>query len=375
MNANDEISLTRDLLQLNTINPPGDERDCAHHLGRLLEDWGYAVEYHEYSDKRTSVIARLGASEAKAPLCLTGHIDTVPLGAAKWARDPFAGETDGDNLYGRGSSDMKAGIAGILLAAKHLAKHLRPTAGVVLVLTAAEEGGCIGSRHLIQVEGLLGRAGAMVVGEPTSNYPAIGHKGTVKFWAKFRGVTAHGSMPHLGVNAVYKAAQAALKLEKFEFHDHAHALMGKSTLNVGTFHAGQAINSVPDEAVLGVDVRSIVGTDHGAVLRELRELLGAEAELDVFQDMPAVWTEPENEWVQRVFAICAKTLGEKPEPRTVSYNSDAGNFLKAWRGAPTVILGPGEPSMAHQTDEFCRMSKIRESVAIYEEIIRDWCSI
>jgi succinyl-diaminopimelate desuccinylase len=78
MNANDEISLTRDLLQLNTINPPGDERDCAHRVGRLLEDWDYAVEYYEYTDKRTSVIARLGASATKVPLCLTGQIDTSP---------------------------------------------------------------------------------------------------------------------------------------------------------------------------------------------------------------------------------------------------------------------------------------------------------
>ena len=122
MNANDEISLTRDLLQLDTINPPGNERDCARRVGRLLEDWGYAVSYYEYADQRTSLIARLGGTDAKAPLCLTGHIDTVPLGAAKWTRDPFSGETDGDKLYGRGSSDMKAGVAGILLAAKNLAE-------------------------------------------------------------------------------------------------------------------------------------------------------------------------------------------------------------------------------------------------------------
>ena len=375
MNANDEISLTRDLLQLDTINPPGNERDCARRIGRLLEDWGYAVSYYEHADQRTSVIARLGGTDAKAPLCLTGHIDTVPLGAAKWSHDPFSGETDGDKLYGRGSSDMKAGVAGILIAAKNLAGHLRPTAGVVIVLTAAEEGGCIGSKHMIQVEGLLGRAGAMVVGEPTSNYPAVGHKGSMKFWAKFRGVTAHGSMPHLGVNAIYKAAHAVCKIEKFEYHDHPHPVMGGPSINVGMFHAGQTINSVPDEAVLGVDVRSIVGMDHAVVLKRLRDLLGDEAELDVFQDMPAVWTEPEHAWMQRVYEICAKTLNEKPEPRTVSYNSDAGNFLKTWRGAPTVILGPGEPSMAHQTDEYCRMSRIRESVAIYEDIIRDWCGV
>lgn len=373
MNASDEITLTRELLQLDTINPPGNERECAHRVGRLLQDWGYAVEYYEFADRRTSIIARLGASDAKAPLCLTGHIDTVPLGAAKWSRDPFNGETDGDLLYGRGSSDMKAGVAGILLAAKNLARHLRPTAGVVLVLTAAEEGGCIGSKHMIAVEGLLGRAGAMVVGEPTSNYPHVGHKGSMKFRAKFKGVAAHGSMPHLGVNAVFKAAHAVTRLEAFDFHTHPHPVMGGPSLNVGTFHGGDTINSVPDEAVIGVDVRSIVGMSHADVLAQLRELIGQDVELDVFQDMPAVWTEPEQAWMQRVYEICAKTLGEQPVPRTVSYNSDAGNFLKTWRGAPTVILGPGEASMAHQTDEYCRMSRIRESVAIYESIIRDWC--
>jgi succinyl-diaminopimelate desuccinylase len=214
-----------------------------------------------------------------------------------------------------------------------------------------------------------------VVGEPTSNYPQVGHKGSVKFWAKFRGVAAHGSMPQLGVNAIYKAAAAIERLAAFDFAIPPHPVMGAPTLNVSIMHAGNTINSVPDEAVIGVDLRSVAGVDHAVVLRQLRALLGDEVELDVFQDAPAVWTEPENEWVQRVFAICERTLGERPEPRTASYNTDAGNLLKAYRGAPTLVLGPGDAAMAHQTDEYCRMSKIRESVAIYDAIIRDWCAI
>ena len=202
MGGQDAISLTRALLRFDTVNPPGRERDCARHAGGMLQEWGFTVDYHEFEDRRTSVIARLGGSDRKAPLCLTGHLDVVPLGASKWSRDPFAGETDGDRLYGRGSTDMKAGVAAMLLAARSFRGKLRDAPGVVLVLTAAEEGGCIGSQHLAALPKLLGKAGAIVVGEPTSNYPCVGHKGSIKFHAAFRGVGAHGSMPELGVNAI-----------------------------------------------------------------------------------------------------------------------------------------------------------------------------
>ena len=107
MKDQDAVALTRSLLGFDTINPPGRERDCAKHAGALLQQWGFKVEFYEYADLRTSVIARLGGSQKKAPLCLTGHIDTVALGSRKWTRDPFSGETSGDKLYGRGVSDMK----------------------------------------------------------------------------------------------------------------------------------------------------------------------------------------------------------------------------------------------------------------------------
>jgi succinyl-diaminopimelate desuccinylase len=342
----------------------------------MLQEWGFKVDYHEYEDSRTSVIARAGGSDAgsdaKAPLCLTGHLDVVPLGSRAWTKDPFSGETAGDKLYGRGSSDMKAGVAAILLAARSMAKKLAGTPGVVIVLTAAEEGGCIGSRFLSEQKNLMGKAGAIVVGEPTSNYPLIGHKGSVKFHARFKGVSAHGSMPHLGVNAIYKAAKALGKLEAFDFGVPAHPVMGKPTLNVGTIEGGNTVNAVPDAADIGVDIRTVPGMDHAELIEELRELL-AEADLDIFSNLGPVWTEPEQAWVQRVFEICKPYVGQA-QPRTAPYMTDAANLLKVYAGAPTVVLGPGEATMAHQTDEYCSMERIRESVAIYEALIRDWCA-
>lgn len=372
MSSPDAVALTRDLLRFDTVNPPGRERDCAQRAGSLLEEWGFSVDYYEYEAGRTSVVARLGGSDRKAPLCLTGHLDVVPLGTRKWSKDPFAGEADGDKLYGRGSSDMKAGVAAMLVAAGSFAKKLNNTAGIVMVLTAAEEGGCVGSRHLAALPKLMGKAGAIVVGEPTSNYPMVGHKGSIKFHASFKGVSAHGSMPQLGVNAVYKAAKAVAKLEQFRFGVPPHPIMGEPTLNVGTFEGGSGVNLVPDLAKIGVDIRTVPGTDHAALLLRLKDLL-SEAELDVIADSQSVWTDPQGEWVQRVFEICRPILRETPEARTAPYMTDAANLLKAYPGAPTVVLGPGEAAMAHQTDEYCNMERIRQSVAIYEAIIQDWC--
>jgi len=372
--ASDVLSLTRELVHFDTVNPPGRERECARRVGAMLQEWGFSVEYFEYEDQRTSVVARLGSSNAKRPLCLTGHIDVVPLGSRAWSRDPFAGEADGDRLYGRGSSDMKAGVAAMLVAARDLAKRLRASPGIVLVLTAAEETGCVGSGHLVQ-RTLLGSAGAVVVGEPTSNYPMVGHKGSIKFHANFRGKSAHGSMPHLGVNAIYKASQAISRLEYFDFQAPAHPVMGDPTLNVGTIEGGSGVNLVPDSARIGVDVRTVPGVDHAVLLDRIRLNLGKDAELEVMSDLPPVWTSPDDEWMARVFEICKPYVGEAPVPRTAPYMTDAANLLKAYRGAPAVILGPGEAAQAHQTDEWCSAEKTRQSVEIYEKIIRDWCAL
>lgn len=374
MSARDAVSLTRTLLGFDTVNPPGRERDCAHMAGQLLKDAGFSVEFFEYEPGRTSVVARVGGSDAKPPLCLTGHLDVVPLGTRKWTKNPFNGETDGDKLYGRGTSDMKSGVAAIVVAAVNLSKRLKNSPGIVLVLTAAEEGGCVGSARLAELPKLMGKAGAIVVGEPTSNYPMVGHKGSIKFHAAFKGVSAHGSMPQLGVNAIYKAAHAIAKLEAFEFGAAAHPVMGGPTLNVGTVAGGSGVNLVPDAATIGVDIRTVPGMDHEALLSKLKPLLG-DAELDIFSNLNAVWTEPEKAWVQAVFEICKPVLKEKPEARTAPYMTDAANLRKIYAGAPVIVLGPGEAAMAHQTDEYCHMERIGQSVEIYEAIIRDWCGV
>ncbi len=369
------LSLTRELVIYDTINPPGQERACAQYLGKLLEDGGFKTAYYEYEDTRTSLVARLEGSSDKAPICFTGHIDTVPLGTVDWSKDPFNGELDGDKVYGRGTTDMKGGVAAMVLAALELAKMPRGAAGIELVLTAGEELGCVGAAHLAQTKGALGRAGAVVVGEPTSNYPLIGHKGLVWLDVRTKGVTAHGSMPDEGVNAIYKAAKVLNKLEKFEFHESAHEFLGKPTLNVGTISGGLNINSVPDQTSICLDIRTIPGQENQEISERLQSYLGDDVEILPMVDSKNMASDPTDEWIQEVFNIMTPYLKETPQPRGATYSTDASILTPAYNNPPTVILGPGEPDLAHKTDEFCHITKLEESKEVYLEIAKRWCHL
>lgn len=367
------LSLTRALLNFDTINPPGQEKACAKYIGQVLESGGFQVTYHEYAEGRTSVVAKIDGNSDKPPICFTGHIDTVPLGGVDWSKDPFNGELEGDKVYGRGTTDMKGGVATMVLAALELAKRPQRKAGLVLVLTAAEETGCLGAAHLAQAGNILGEAGAIVVGEPTSNYPLIGHKGVVWLEACTRGITAHGSMPEQGDNAIYKAARAISKLENFQFQETPHPILGSPTLNVGTISGGLNINSVPDLTKILIDIRTIPNQDNERLYQQLQDYLGEEVELKRVVDTISIASDPEDEWMQEVFRLVTPYLQENLEYRAATYSTDATFLTPAYNNPPTMILGPGEPQLAHKTDEFCHITKLDESQEIYIKIAERWC--
>lgn len=369
------LELTRQLIRFDTINPPGAEADCAQHLAALLEDAGFAVNFHDLAPGRPNLIARIGGNADKAPLCFTGHMDTVPLGAMPWSRDPLAGEISDGRVYGRGSSDMKSGIAAFVMAVTALAPRLASTPGVVLVLTAGEETGCEGAAGMAAAGGVLGAAGAVVVAEPTANAPFVGHKGALWLNARTRGVTAHGSMPEKGVNAVYKAARAIGKLEDFDFNVARHGVLGAPTLNVGIVHGGININSVPDQADIGIDIRTVPGQKHAPLRDQMAAYLSDEVEVSAITDVEGIWTDPDHPWIREVFAVMEDLRGERPAVSGATFFTDAAYLTPAMGGAPTVILGPGEPAMAHQTDEYCIIDRIDEAVAAYTELTRRWCGL
>jgi succinyl-diaminopimelate desuccinylase len=245
---------------------------------------------------------------------------------------------------------------------------------VVLYITAGEETGSEGAFVLAR-RGMQGEAGALVVAEPSDNRPFCGHKGALWLKATTRGVTAHGSMPDKGVNAVYAAARAVSKLEAFDFNVARHAVMGGPTLNVGNFHGGLNVNSVPDRAEIGIDLRTLPGMRHSQLVGQLGSYLGPDVELRSEVDVESVWTRPDDPWMKGVFAACQSVSGPSPVVEAAPYFTDASALTPALGGVPTVILGPGPTHMAHQTDEWCDVARIEEATRIYERLIRSWCGI
>lgn len=372
MNIPNPVELTQTLIRMDTINPPGNEETAARYLGELLADAGLHTSYPRLGGNRTGLIARIPGRSSKLPLVFTGHLDTVPVGEAPWESRPHAAEIRNGMLFGRGASDMKSGIAAMAVTALQLAGDPEGEGGVFFIFTAGEETGSEGALQMKESGVLPAEAGAVIVAEPTGNIPLLGHKGVLWLECTARGRSAHGSMPELGDNAIYKAARAAASLENFFSSAQAHPQLGKPTVNVGTFEGGLKINMVPDSARFRVDLRSVPGVDHDRLLEEVRGHLGSGIAIEKLLDLPGFLTPSTDPWIIQVLNILERIEGSRPEPGYVNFFTDASVLAPAFGNPPTLILGPGEPAQAHQTNEFCVVDKIGRAVEFYVEIARSW---
>lgn len=374
----DPVKFTQELVAFDTINPPGNEKACGLHVATALEKHGLTVERQLFGDKRINIVMDLdGADADQDPLLLTGHLDTVPLGELEWSHPPLGGDIIDGKLFGRGSSDMKSGVAAMMATAIEIAKNPRKNRrrGIKLVFTSGEECGCDGAHHFLATGGPgLGRASAMIVGEPTENQYSNAHKGAIFMQAVLSGKTAHSSTPELGVNAIYKAARAIASIEDYGFNVGPHPQLGAPTINIGLMGGGLNANSVPDRAFFTIDIRTNAMKDHAAFFSDLKSYLGDEVDLEITSQIPAVSTALDDPFTQVTAKACADVLGDafNPEPVGLTFATDAG-VLHPHYQCPTIILGPGEQSVMHQTDEFVYVHRIEQAVRIYTQIAQDWC--
>lgn len=365
----DVISLTKKLMSFNTINPPGDEMELAKFVGEMLSEYGFKVIYPVFGDRRLSLIAEKGLTSKKPPIVLSGHFDTVPLGNKEWRMDPFAGEVTDGKIWGRGSSDMKGGLAAMIIASIDSFSNIAPDGGVRLIFTAAEELGCQGITKLSLEKGIPGDASAIIIGEPTGNLPATGHKGAIYMNAVSKGKTAHSSMPEMGINAIYKATGSIRKIMDFDFGAEKDDLLGFPTINVGMIRGGMNLNSVPDLAEFTIDMRTTTKVDHNKIIQKLGQEVANGSVIEKVVDLNPVYTSDKDPFVQVVYAVCG--IDKNSSPMTLPYMTD-GAVLQSHYKAPTVILGSGEPGQAHQTNEFCFVDKLVLSVGLYKNIILKW---
>lgn len=365
------LELLAELVRVRSV--AGGEGVLARRAGALLDDAGFTVALPGWALGREQLVARTGSTSA--PLTLTGHLDTVPADPAQWAVDPWAAERDGDRIVGRGTSDMKSGVAALLVAAATHATRPHSCRGLQVVLTAGEETGCTGAAALRRGDLLVG--GPLLVAEPTANRLLLGHKGAHWMQLTAKGRAAHGSAPELGVNAVVRLARAAVAL-----HDHGdwptHADFGPVTANVGLLAGGQQPNVVPDTARLLLDVRTVPGVDGVWLRGVVAGLAGSGVQVEDHVVLPVVDTAPDDPFVG-VVADALATAGVDADPqRPARFFTDASVLAGLLAGAegrpaPTVVLGPGEPDQCHVVDEWCSAARVELAVEVYVDLLDRWC--
>ncbi|MCD8515970.1 MAG: M20 family metallopeptidase [Burkholderiaceae bacterium] len=388
------VELTRKLVSFQSINPPGDESAAISFIGQWLQGIGFDVQVCSFGDRRANLVARFGPQQS--PLCLSGHIDVVPLGTAQWQHDPFAGEEIDGRLYGRGSCDMKGGIAAFLVAIENLLRsHKALRNGILIIITGGEETGCTGARALTE-QISPPAACLLVIPEPTSNEPVIAHKGVA--WLKLvtKGKTAHGSMPDQGINAITKMAHALIALSDTPLPGAHHPVLGHATFNVGMIGGGLNTNSVADLCWANVDIRLTPNCSAQDIQKWIAQTAPDVIIEQVIAQCPSVYTDPHEPNVASVLkklhddrlivhpqgkaidvAPCAGHNHVEYDPAedvtSAVYFTDA-SVLKSWLGdVPTLILGPGDGFMAHKTDEYVEVEKLERSVSIFERIVADRC--
>jgi succinyl-diaminopimelate desuccinylase len=179
-------------------------------------------------------------------------------------------------------------------------------------------------------------------------------------------------MPEKGINAIYKAAKAIVKISEFKFGAEPDPLLGHPTINVGKINGGLNINSVADHAEFTVDIRTTTKVDHSEILKKLASDILNEAVIEKLTDLQPVFTHGDNLFVRLLYEICGIEKNDPGFPLALPYLTDGAVLQKYFGNPPTVILGPGEAEIAHTTDEYCYTDKLTEAVRIYKEIITKW---
>ena len=357
--------LLAELVRADTVGAR--EAGLARRCAEILEKAGLEGHWVDWSaEGREQYVARAGGD---APLTFTGHLDTVPATPTDWSVDPWAAAVDGDRMVGRGTSDMKSGVAALVDAVADHTARPHDCRGVQVVLTSGEETGCTGAVEIPRA--VLAPGGPLVVAEPTRNALVPGHKGAHWMHLTAVGKAAHGSAPELGDNAAVTIARAAVAL-----HDYDRWPPGV-TANVGVLRGGVQTNVVPDAGEMYLDIRTVPSAQGDAVREVVRSLVGDRVRVEDHVVLPPVDTDRSDEFVALVGEALAATGLDGAPADTARYFTDASALiplLSEGATTPTVVLGPGEPEQCHVADEWCSLTRVDEAVAVYGALIGRWCT-
>lgn len=374
----DAVALARALVAVDSRNPslvpggPG-EGACARLLARVLGEWGFRVHLEEVAPGRPNVVARIGTPGGRA-LLLNGHLDTVGVDGMTHA--PWDPAVRDGYVFGRGSSDMKGGIAAMSCAAWRAAQQ-GISGEVIVAAVVDEEYQSSGTRALI-AHGVA--ADAAIVTEPTRLAICPAHKGFVWADLEVRGVAAHGSRYDVGVDAIALAALVIADLERYQqevLTTRRHPLLGRPSLHASFIKGGSGLSTYPELCTVTFERRTIPGERPADFVRELEESVARVYASHPLLDARIVpgFSQDPNEVdrahpIVRTMHAALERAGRPAAVEGLSCWTDAALLTAA--GIPAVCFGPGDIAVAHAAEEYALVSEIEAAATVLTDVIRDW---
>ncbi len=366
----ESLELAQKLISFPTISSESN-LDLIEFVADYLDGWGVgSILFLNPEKTKANLLATVGPRAAPA-IVLSGHTDVVPVVGQDWSRDPFDPWISDDNLYGRGSADMKSFIAVVLAAVPEmLARNLSQP--LIIALSFDEEIGCTGVISMVEhIAAMPTRPQLCIVGEPTSMKVIDAHKGLQVYRTVIRGRPAHSSTPEAGANAIIAAAKLINHIDRLAERaieegpaDHRF-LPPYTTFGIGQISGGNALNIIAEHAEFSWEFRTVPGCDAGKILEDF-EIFTAE---DVLPGLRKRAPEAEIETIEIAKApaliadqgedaeVLIKRLAKANATGAVSYATEAGH-LQETAEIPTFVCGPGDIAQAHKPDEFIALSQI-----------------
>jgi acetylornithine deacetylase len=375
------LELLRTLISIESVNPAlsdggSGEGKIAAFLAEYLLHLGLETELHPLGSNRYNVIARYPGQGDGPALLLNGHLDTV--GVSGMAIDPFDPKVEGGRVFGRGSIDMKSGVAAQVAALAALAQAGIALKGtVVLTCVADEEYESLGTVRMLEHV----YADAAIVSEPTDLRIAVAHKGFVWAKVKIKGNAAHGSMPEKGIDAIVQAGRVLAGLDALE-REHlpkrVHPMLGRASVHASTIRGGTAISVYPDLCELLMERRTLPGEGKEVFAAELAGILAQaraadprfSAEAETWFDRPAVEISPQAPIVRSLADSFLAESGASPRIGGVPFWTDAA--LIAAAGIPAVNFGPAGEGL-HAAVEYVEFESVISTARILLGTILGFC--
>lgn len=317
---------------------------------------------------RANITARVQSAGRKPPLLFACHLDVVAA-AGSWKYPPFEGAECEGRIYGRGSADMKGGIAAAVAAIRQIVDSEIELAGdIIFAALAGEETDSCGARRF--AAGNHPRVAGVVIPEPTDFTIVTAHRGMLWLEVKTFGRAAHSSTPQLGVNAITSMKNLLVELDDYKIPFEPHKLLGNCSMSINTITGGKEINVVPDGCVIGIDIRTLPGQRSEQIISDFEKIFTKlkrknpqfEASVSIVREVGALETDPQCGFVKD---FCSAV--QINETKAVGFTTDGPHFA-SFR-APVVIFGPGKPRLAHKQDEYIEIADLQKAAEFYKDII------